>query len=111
MSTTTRRAASRPRITASPLQDHHVERHRHRRLQPMHHHAERIPDQDSRRNGDSTRRAVWGVVGGETHDRFPRPCGARMSGAVSRLISSCTTSETILKGAGRPKTGTTDTNG
>ena len=71
------------------LQDHHVERDGHRGLQPVHHHAERIADQDDvaiavdagARYGRDTRSAS--TIGSP-------PLRARMSGAVSRLISSCT---------------------
>ena len=45
MSTTTsaRLRAAHHRVA---LQDHHVERDRHRGLEPVHHHAERVADQD-----------------------------------------------------------------
>jgi len=59
---------ARPAHHRVALQDHHVERHRNRGLQPVHHHAERIPDQDdiAVRIEDARR---MGMVGREHHDR------------------------------------------
>jgi len=50
-----------------PLQDHHIERDRHRRLQPMHHHAQRIADQDKVAVPIEQARGM-GMIRGETDD-------------------------------------------
>src|SRR6188768_2303114 len=52
-----------------PLQDHHLERDRHGRLQAVHHHAERVADQDEIAMPVDQARGVR-VIGGERHDRI-----------------------------------------
>ena len=74
MSTTTS-ARLRAAHHREPLQDHHVERDRHGGLEPVHHHAERIPDQDHVAIAIDQPRGV-GVVGGEAHDRLAALAGA-----------------------------------
>jgi len=54
-------------MTAWTLQDHHVERDGKTvdNSKPVHHHAERVADQDEASQWRSRMRsAVWGVVGG-----------------------------------------------
>ena len=74
MSTTTsaRLRAAHHRVA---LQDHHVERDRHRGLEPVHHHAERIADQDDVAMLVDQPRGVR-VIGGQRHDRLAALAGA-----------------------------------
>src|SRR5262245_10958376 len=51
------------------LQDHHFERDRNRRLEPMHHHAERIADQNHIAMRVDNASSV-GMIRGETDDRL-----------------------------------------
>ena len=60
-----------------PLQDHHVERNRDGRLEPMHHHAERIADQNEIAMAVEQARGVR-VVGRETDDRLTSLAGANV---------------------------------
>ena len=57
------------------LQDHHVERDRDRGLEPVHHHAERIADQDEVAMAVEHARGV-GVIGGQRDDRLAALAGA-----------------------------------
>ena len=57
------------------LQDHHVERHRHRGLEPVHHHAERVADQDHVAVFVDEARGMR-VIGGQQHDRIAALAGA-----------------------------------
>ena len=59
------------------LKDHHVERHRDRGLQPVHHHAERIPHQDDVAMPVEDARRM-GVIGREHHDRLAALAGANV---------------------------------
>ena len=74
MSTTTR-ARLRAAHHRVALQDHHVERDRHGGLQPVHHHAERIADQDDVAILVDQPRGM-GVIGGQRHDRLAALAGA-----------------------------------
>ena len=68
MSTTTsaRLRAAHHRMA---LQDHHFERDRHGGLQPVHHHAERVTDQDHVAVFVDQPRGMR-VVRGQAHDRI-----------------------------------------
>ena len=58
-----------------PLQDHHVEGDRHRGLEAVHHHAERVADQDHVAIGVEDARGVR-VIGRQAHDRLAALAGA-----------------------------------
>ena len=74
MSTTTS-ARLRAAHHGVALQDHHLERHRHGGLQPVHHHAERVADQDDVAIAVDQARGM-GVIGGQAHDRLAALAGA-----------------------------------
>ena len=61
--------ALRPAHHREPLQDHHVERHRHGGLEPVHHHAERVADQDEVAIAVENARRVR-VIRRQAHDRL-----------------------------------------
>jgi len=52
-----------------PLQDHHVERDRDGRFQPVHHHSERVADQNQIAVTIEQARGMR-MIGGETDDRL-----------------------------------------
>ena len=87
MSTTTS-ARLEPRITASPCRIIISRVTGTRGLEPVHHHAERVADQDEIAVAVEQAGGMR-VVGGEGDDRLAALAGPDM-GAVSRLISSCT---------------------
>ena len=64
--------AAHHRVT---LQDHHVKRHRHGGFETVHHHAERVADQDDIAIGVDDARGVR-VIGGQAHDRLAALAGA-----------------------------------
>ena len=78
MSTTTS-ARLRAAHHGVALQDHHVERDRHRGLEPMHHHAEQVADEDHIAIFVDEPRRVR-VIGGERHDRLAAFAGANVRG-------------------------------
>ena len=68
MSTTTS-AWLEPRITRAAMHDHELERHRQRGLEAMHHHAERVADQNEVHIFVGDGRGM-GVIGGQRDDRL-----------------------------------------
>ena len=97
--------AAHHRVT---LQDHHVERDRHGGFEPVHHHAERIADQNDVAIAVEDARGMR-MIGRQADDRLAA-LAAPMSGAVSRRISSCTDIGQCPS-AGVPKAGTPMTSG
>jgi hypothetical protein len=67
------------------LQDHHVERHRHRALEPVHHHAERVADQDHVAMLVEDARGVR-MIGGERDDRLAALAGADVGRGEAPLL-------------------------
>ena len=90
MSTTTS-AALRAAHHRMALQDHHVERDRHRGLEPVHHHAERVADQDDVAIGVDDARGVR-VIRGQAHDRLAAFAGANIGRGQPPRFVLCTTS-------------------
>ena len=59
------------------LQDHHVERDGHRAFEPVHHHAERVPDQDDIAIAVEDARGMR-VIRGQANERLAALAGANV---------------------------------